>query len=122
MLLLAAEAQYRLGETTKATDLLNEVRERAFTSDTAAVAVKDMSLQKILDEKIREEIWETMGRRGDLVRYGLYTEANEDKYLGVKRAPVSADWEYDADGYTCVFPIPVDVLNLNKNLSQNPGY
>ena len=29
---------------------------------------------------------------------------------------------HDANGYTTVFPIPIDVLNLNKNLTQNPGY
>ena len=117
MLLLAAEAQYRLGNVSAATDLVNQVRNRVGMPD-----VNGVDLQSILDEKIREEIWETMGTRGDMVRCGLYTEPDEDKYEGVKHAVVASDWVYDATGYTTVFPIPVTVLSLNKNLTQNPGY
>ena len=117
MLLLAAEAQYRLGKTSEALALLNEVRDRI-----GVEPMTEINLQVILDEKVREEVWETMGRRGDLVRCGLYTEPNEDKFVGMKHAIVCADYIYDKDGYTNVFPIPVDILNLNSNLSQNPGY
>ena len=117
MLLLAAEAQYRLGNMAAATELVNQVRNRVGMPD-----VNGVDLQSILDEKIREEIWETMGTRGDMVRCGLYTEADEDKYQGVKHAIVASDWVYDATGYTTVFPIPVTVLSLNSNLTQNPGY
>jgi hypothetical protein len=117
MLLLAAEAQYRLGKKAEALALINEVRERA-----GVPAFTDITIKDILEEKVREEIWETMGRRGDQVRFGTYTEADEDKYEGVKHAIVASDWVYDATGYTTVFPIPVSVLSLNPNLSQNPGY
>jgi len=65
---------------------------------------------------------ETMVRRGDQIRFGTYTEADEDKFEGVKHAIVASDWVYDATGYTTVFPIPVSVLSLNSNLTQNPGY
>ena len=47
---------------------------------------------------------------------------DEDKYDGVKHAIVTSDWIYDNTGYTTVFPIPVSVLSLNSNLTQNPGY
>lgn len=117
MLLLAAEAQYRLGKTDEALALVNQVRERALVEP-----ITEVSIKAIGDEKIREEIWETFGRRGDMIRFGIYTEADDDKYLGVKRADVSADWTYDEKGYTCVFPIPVDVISLNSNLTQNFGY
>ncbi|MBP5389745.1 MAG: RagB/SusD family nutrient uptake outer membrane protein [Bacteroidales bacterium] len=117
MLLLAAEAQYRLGKTAEALALLNQVRERV-----GVAPMTEINLQVILDEKVREEVWETMGRRGDMVRCGLYTEPDEDKFVGMKHAIVCADYIYDKDGYTNVFPIPVEVLNQNPNLSQNPGY
>ena len=117
MLLLASEAQYRLGKNAEALALLNQVRARV-----GMPALTEISLKTILDEKIREEIWETMGRRGDQVRFGTYTEADEDKFEGVKHAIVASDWVYDATGYTTVFPIPVTVLSLNSNLTQNPGY
>ncbi|MBR0112039.1 MAG: RagB/SusD family nutrient uptake outer membrane protein [Bacteroidales bacterium] len=117
MLLLAAEAQYRLGKTAEALALLNQVRDRV-----GVAPMTEINLQVILDEKLREEIWETMGRRGDLVRCGLYTEQNEDKFVGMKHAIVCADYIYDKDGYTNVFPIPVEVINQNPNLTQNAGY
>ena len=117
MLLLAAEAQYRLGNKAAAMDLVNQVRSRVGVD-----ALTDITIKDILDEKLREEIWETMGRRGDQVRFGTYTEADEDKYTGVKHAIVASDWVYDATGYTTVFPIPVSVISLNSNLTQNPGY
>ena len=117
MLLLAAEAQYRLGNKDKAMELVNQVRARVGVAPFTEITIKD-----ILDEKIREEIWETMGRRGDQVRFGTYTEPDEDKYQGVKHHVVVSDWIYDATGYTTVFPIPVTVLSLNSNLTQNPGY
>ena len=117
MLLLAAEAQYRLGNKDKAIELVNQVRNRVGVEPVTDITIKD-----ILDEKLREEIWETMGRRGDQVRFGTYTEADEDKFEGVKHAIVASDWVYDATGYTTVFPIPVSVISLNSNLTQNPGY
>jgi len=117
LLLMAAEAEYRLGNVDEATALVNQVRERA-----TAKPVNGVDLQFILDEKARELVWETPGRRSDLVRHGLYVEPDEDKYLGVKHAVVASDWVYDATGYTNVFPIPVTVLSLNSNLKQNPGY
>ena len=117
MLLLAAEAQYRLGNKDKAMELVNQVRARVGVAPFTEITIQD-----ILDEKIREEIWETMGRRGDQVRFGTYTEPDEDKYQGVKHHVVVSDWIYDSTGYTTVFPIPVSVLSLNSNLTQNPGY
>lgn len=119
ILLLAAEAWYRQGVMGNAAGLINKVRERV---GVEPVDEDNVNLEFILNERIRELIWETPGTRGDMVRCGIYTEADEDKFQGVKHATSASDWVYDATGYTCVFPIPVDVLNLNKNLSQNPGY
>lgn len=119
ILLLAAEAEYRMGVLGNAADLINRVRVRA---GVEPIGEDDVNLEFILNERIRELIWETPGTRGDMVRCGIYTEPDEDKYQGVKHATSASDWVYDATGYTCVFPIPVDVISLNKNLSQNPGY
>lgn len=119
ILLLAAEAEYRMGVLGNAADLINKVRERV---GVEPIGEDDVNLEFILNERIRELIWETPGTRGDMVRCGIYTEPDEDKFLGVKHATSAADWAYDATGYTCVFPIPVDVISLNKNLTQNPGY
>jgi hypothetical protein len=115
-LLLAAEAKYRLGQTGDALDLINTVRARVGATPRTSV-----DAQAILDERGLELAWESW-RREDLIRFGEYTEATIDKYVGCPHANVSVAWSYDADGHTIVLPIPQDVLNLNTNLSQNPGY
>ena len=53
-----------------------------------------------------------MLRRQDLIRFGKFTEKWSSH-------PVLPGEE---SGYTTVFPIPADVLDLNPLLKQNPGY
>jgi hypothetical protein len=115
-LLLAAEAKYRLGDDAGALALINTVRARVGATPRTSV-----DAQAILDERGLELAWESW-RREDLIRFGEYTEATIDKYVGCPHANVAGAWAYDADGNTVVLPIPQDVLNLNSNLTQNPGY
>jgi len=115
-LLLAAEAYYRNGDDANALTLINQVRARVGATPRTSV-----DAQAILDERGLELAWESW-RREDLIRFGEYTEATVDKYVGCPHANVAAPWVYDADGHTTVLPIPQNVLNLNSNLSQNPGY
>lgn len=115
-LLLAAEAYYRNGDAATALTLINQVRDRVGATPRTSV-----DAQAILDERGLELAWESW-RREDLIRFGEYTEATIDKYVGCPHANVAGAWSYDAAGYTIVLPIPQDVLNLNSNLSQNPGY
>ena len=115
-LLLAAEAKYRLGDTGGALNLINTVRARV-----GATPRTTLDAQALLDERGLELAWESW-RREDLIRFGEYTEATIDKYVGAPHANVAGEWSYDANGHTTVLPIPTDVLNLNTNLTQNPGY
>lgn len=115
-LLLAAEAYYRNGDASSALTLVNQVRARVNATPRTSV-----DLQAILDERGLELAWESY-RREDLIRFGEYTEATIDKYVGCPRANVAPAWTYDANGHTVVLPIPQDILNLNSNLTQNPGY
>ena len=115
-LLLAAEAYYRNGDSPTALDLINQVRARV-----NATPRTEVDAQAILDERGLELTWESW-RREDQIRFGTYTEPTRDKYVGCPHANVSVAWTYDADGHTTVLPIPQDVLNLNTNLTQNPGY
>jgi hypothetical protein len=114
--LLAAEAKYRMGDTSGALGLLNQIRNRVGAKPMSSIDAK-----AILDERGREFVWEPT-RRDDLVRFGMYTEATTDKYVGVPTATGAGAWTYDSDGHTTVFPIPTSVLELNTNLKQNPGY
>lgn len=123
MVLLAAEAAYRLGRTGEALDLINKVRARV-----GATPRTEVNIQAISDERALELMWEPT-RREDLVRFGTYAEPTVDKNENTKCSQISgADWSGktgwspDPTGTTLVFPLPQQVLELNSNLQQNPGY
>ena len=115
-LLNKAEALYRLGNKAEALEAINTVRERA-----GAKALVEMDLNTLLEERMIEFAWED-SRRTDQVRFCTWTEPTIDRYPGVSHNASASDWNVDTQGYTCVFPIPQSVLDLNKNLKQNPGY
>lgn len=115
-LLMKAEAEYRLGNTGSALADLNRVRNRV-----NAVPRTDLSLNDILNERMAELSWEGV-RRQDEIRFCTFTQPTVDKYVGVWHNPSAGDYNNDTQGYTNVFPIPYSVLDLNKNLHQNPGY
>ena len=102
VLLMRAEAKLRLGQDGQAD--FDAVRTRA------GMEPRPITLQNLLDERLLELCWEGW-RRQDLIRFGQY----ESLYDG-------SDKVNEADGHTTLFPIPADVMALNHNLVQNPGY
>lgn len=103
VLLMKSEAKVRNGENGDAE--LAQVRNRAGASRRSA------TLANILDERLMEFAWEGW-RRQDLVRFGEFTRA----YSNRPQLP------QEESGYTTVFPIPGNVLDMNKQLEQNVGY
>lgn len=103
VLLMKSEAKVRNGENGDAE--LNQVRSRVGMADRRS------TLDNILAERQLEFAWEGW-RRQDLVRFGLFTRAYSSR-------PQLPD---EGSGYTTVFPIPENILFLNGNLTQNPGY
>jgi hypothetical protein len=116
--LMYAEAHVRGGggDATKATNLINELRVRAFGDNSQNITTTDLNADLIMDERARELYWEGH-RRTDLIRHGVFTT---DDYV----------WSYkggDQEGAATsdiyeVFPLPSSEINSNTNLSQNPGY
>ena len=102
VLLMLAEAKVRNGEDGQAP--FNLVRERA------KMPLLPATLNNICNERMIELAWEGW-RRNDMIRFGIY----KSTYDG----PDSVD---ESDHHTIVFPIPNDVISLNTNLRQNPGY
>lgn len=115
-LLLKAEAEYRLGNTGAALAAINTVRARV-----GAPALTSLTLNVISNERLKELAWEGV-RRMDAIRYGIFTQPTKDRYEGVWHNAVAGNYLNDTQGYTTIFPIPYDVISLNKNLKQNPGY
>jgi hypothetical protein len=108
-----AEASFRLGDQATALTTINQLRDRTSGS---APALSSITLEKILDEWSREFYFEGR-RRTDLIRFGDYG---------------GSDYTWDWKGGTAtgtkfskiynLFPIPSDDLNVNPNLTQNPGF
>ena len=103
VLLMRSEALVRNGGNGEAE--LNQIRSRVGMPDRQA------TLENILAERQLEFAWEGW-RRQDLVRFGLFTRT----YSSRPQLPG------ESSGYTTVFPIPENILSLNRNLTQNPGY
>ena len=102
-LLMEAEAKVRNGEDGSIE--LNAIRDRVGMPHVEA------TLDNILKERLLELVWEGW-RRQDLIRFGKYTKAYD------QRTPL----EKESTGFTTVFPIPQRCLDLNKKLKQNPSY
>ena len=118
VLLIYAEAlnEANVGPTTEAYDAINLIRARARNGNTAALPdIAGLGQEDfrtaVLNERRHEFVNE--GQRWyDLVRTGTLIES-------VKRAKGGAA-NPTADNY--IFPIPQRERDINKNLTQNPGY
>lgn len=108
--LLLAEAYLRQNQPDKAADAVNEVRRRARTADVKA---DEMTMDFLLDERIRE-LYGEESRRFTLVRTGKLIER-------VKRYnPEARDRIQD---FHVLWPIPQEVRDANRGeFPQNPGY
>ncbi|NRB52916.1 MAG: RagB/SusD family nutrient uptake outer membrane protein [Saprospiraceae bacterium] len=114
VLLMQAEALNELDDLTGAIDLINQVRARSYDPATPLVAgdfTKESLRTQILEERSRELFWEGW-RRQDLIRHDVFCS----KTWRQKERPTN-DCET-----RLLFPIPKDVLDVNPNLTQNPGY
>ncbi|MEL6865605.1 MAG: RagB/SusD family nutrient uptake outer membrane protein [Bacteroidota bacterium] len=102
VLLMKAEALMRKGDNGAALAIVNEIRAKR-----GAAELTSLDEQAMLDERGFELWWEGH-RRQDLIRFGKFLDAwNEKPESGAERL---------------VFPIPNAALAVNPNLEQNPGY
>ncbi|MCW3089781.1 MAG: RagB/SusD protein, partial [Ferruginibacter sp.] len=69
--------------------------------------VATLTMDELLAEMGREFSWE-FHRRQDLIRFGKWNTAWFEKPAG--------------SAFQEIYPIPTSILNVNKNLKQNPGY
>lgn len=101
------------GSMSQAVTYVNNVRNRANASQINA---SELTLDFLIDERARELNLEGH-RRTDLIRFGKFTGGS---YLW--------PWKGNTLNGTSIpstyklFPIPVQALQANPNLTQNPGY
>lgn len=109
--LLLAEAQLKQNKLPEAAISINVLRTRA---NAAQVTAADITLDFILDERVRELIGEE-NRRMTLVRTGTLVDR-------LKKLNFSQNSTVQA--FNQLLPIPQTEIDLNKDakLEQNPGY
>lgn len=108
------------GSTATALNYINALRTRAGVanitmSDINALTTTDAKEVFILNERAKELYWEGT-RRQDLIRLNHYVSGYTWQWKGgIQNGSSIASTK-------TLFPIPNKYLNLNSNLSQNPGY
>ena len=110
MILMYAEACYRLGDKESAVTAINKVYSRSNNPETWP-PYTEVNDDILLRERLMEFMWEGW-RRNDLIRFGRFNKPYDLK----------TDASHEADGHTIVFPIPADLLVMHPDWKQNPGY
>lgn len=113
--LLLAEAQFKQGKSAEAATTLNTLRAR---SNASAITAAQVTMDFILDERVRELVGEE-NRRMTLMRTGLLVERATRLNATSPLNQLSGLQEKHE-----LMPIPISEINLNKDavLEQNPGY
>jgi hypothetical protein len=124
VLLMKAEALFRLGRTDEALTFVNDIRTRAGLTDLTSLDGKlsfDLAGATVTGGELFNEMGREMfaehNRRQDLIRWGFWSD--------------NAKWTLpfhnvgdvmETGDYLSLYPISKTKLAANKNLVQNPGY
>ena len=120
VLLMYAECLNETGQTAKAYQYVDMVRQRAGLAklaDTKPGMNKEDFLKQLMHERVMELTGEDV-RWGDLARWGYFD--NEQKLAELK----ARDFEFDnfKIGRNKFLPIPQSEIDINPNLVQNADY
>jgi len=117
IILLKAEALNQLGQTPAAIPLVNQIRTRVHLAGITATSKDDVALA-ILNERRMELAFEGQ-RWNDLLRFG------SDYTINLMKAqvdPFGKALNYGINQNKLIFPVPLNEIQLDGNLTQNPGY
>ena len=122
VLLLAAEAHLNVGNTTKALDYINQIRSRAQETPLTAVTLNDIKNEK------RFELCIECVRFQDLVRWGDAETVMKEQGKEVPNFyNTGTDFAFKNQTYGFkakhkLLPFPLKEMELNPNMTQNPGW
>jgi hypothetical protein len=124
VLLMKAEALFRLGQTDAARTLVNQIRQRAGLTPLTSLDGRisfDMTGPVVTGGELFNEMGREMfaehNRRQDLIRWGFWNQ--NEKWTLPYRNPGDV---LRSDPYRSIFPVAREKLDANPNLVQNPGY
>lgn len=124
-LLMYAEALNEAGQTTKAHDYLNRVRERAFNSaDYNYSGLSQTDFRTAVWQERRLELAMEGHRWFDLVRTGRFVQRMKDHaaYEASVAESNKVEIAQNVGDHMVLMPIPQREIDLNPELTQNPGY
>lgn len=129
LLMLAEAVNEQGGNMGEALGYLNEVRNRAGLSNYTAASQEDLR-EAILHERrielaFENKRWDDLVRSGNAVAvmnaFGQRVKSNPGEYYYAEgNSPTAASFNVTED--KLIYPIPFREINLNPELTQNPGY
>ncbi|HEY0176021.1 MAG TPA: RagB/SusD family nutrient uptake outer membrane protein, partial [Pedobacter sp.] len=117
IILLKAEALNQLGQTAAAIPLVNQIRARVSLPPITVTSTPDVALA-ILDERRMELAFEGQ-RWNDLLRFGKQYAID---LMNKQVDPFGQALNYSVTQNKLLFPVPFNEIQLDGNLTQNPGY
>lgn len=102
IILIKAEAALRQGKTADALAAVNQIRTRAGMPAYASITLDE------LYNEIGREMFAEANRRTAQIRFGKWSQPWWEKG--------------QSEAFRVLFPIPLNQINANPNLTQNPGY
>uniref|UniRef100_UPI003216914D RagB/SusD family nutrient uptake outer membrane protein n=1 Tax=uncultured Draconibacterium sp. TaxID=1573823 RepID=UPI003216914D len=104
--LIRAEAKLRNNDEPGALADINFLRSKRSAEGKTLGSLPSLSLEDVLNERGYELYWEGL-RRQDLVRFGKFTEAYQEK-------PAT-------EAFRTLFPVPTSAADVNENLDASLG-
>lgn len=129
VLLMYAEAKYELGQMTETiwNQTIKPIRQRAGFTDTSALAYPTTDMQNVIRRERRCELaieglrlfdirrWKTIETVMNCRPHGAKYAENNTQYIQLDERKFNKERDY-------LFAIPQSQRDINKNLTQNPGY
>ncbi len=143
VLLMAAEAYFQSGNTSKALEYVNKIRERAQIPTLTSITMDDIKTEKRLELCYESCRYEDLIRWGDaetylgeqgaeIPQFGYYAQTDEDGNTltddeGNTIYEVELRWPYTNSTYGFkskhkLLPIPLTEIEVNPNMVQNEGW
>lgn len=126
VLLMAAEAHVQSGNTTKARQYVNEVRERAQLADLASVSLDDIKKEKRLELCLEAVRYQDLIRWGDaetvLASQGAEIPSLVNNDGDVTVEITNTNTVYGFESKHKLLPIPLTEIEVNPNMTQNEGW
>jgi starch-binding outer membrane protein, SusD/RagB family len=117
IILLKAEALNQLGQTAQAIPLINAIRTRVNLAATTASTQTDVAAAILLERRL--ELSLEGHRWNDLLRAGTqYTITLMNSQVDPSGNPLN----YNVTPDKLIYPIPISEIQLDANLTQNPGF